>query len=1183
MSIKGVFQRSLSVFQSKWLVTLIGFVALSLLIWFGGPLLAIAGHEPLASPVARLVMLLIFAITWGAINVGHQARHRRHNDEAIKSLLDGDDESGEDVSDEEVATLKTRITQALEILKSARLNKGQSVYQLPWYVLIGPPGTGKTTALVNSGLEFPLKDKLGADALSGIGGTRHCDWWFTNQAVLIDTAGRYTTQDSHAKRDARAWLGFLGLLKKYRPRRPINGAIITVSLADLLTQTKTERNLHARAIKHRVQELQNQFGMRFPVYVILTKADLVAGFSEFFSDFDKEQREQVWGMTFPLDVEDSERGVVGEFNKEFHGLLSSLRQSMNQKLLQEHDTDRRTLIYEFPKQLRMLQAHADDFLKEIFAPNAFEEAPMLRGVYIVSATQEGKPIDRVMTYTSGGLGLGQIPLRHSAGDTKGFFLKRLLEDIIFPEQNVASTNLHHEKQHRWLTRGALAASMLLTLTFSLLWYGSYSWNHSLIDQSDAAVQRYREIVGGELTKDADVVTLGHALSALRELPAGTDGTVINEDGIKGLGLYQGEKIGQPAKSAYTRALQGYLAPFMAKTLEQEMRANEDFLEFLYESLKTYLMLFDESKRDETQIISWFEVYFERKLPGEINKDLRVALIGHIRQLNLLGVDPSFKDEQATANARAVLTQMPLSERAYQRLRTEFLSSHVPDFRLTEVLGTDSLRVFQRRSGKPLNQGVPGLYTYQGFHTLFQLENGRVVKRLMEDSWVYGDELGELGGRAKDRLAAEVSLKYYRDYIHFWDDLLGDVELKPFTDSEQGAYQAKVLAGPEQPLQNIIEAVREQVALTKLPISDEAAAAGEVAASVADVALARQKSRISRYLPNSMPDIEVQLPGAEVEAHFEGVIEITDAELDKLHQSLKSLHRYLDQLSAPGDNDKAAYISQLGGNGQGKLSRAMYQVKRSLPSPFDQWINGLANQTSSLAQQGARTHLNDIWRDKVLAEYRSAIKGRYPVTPSSTKEVTLKDFGGFFGYGGTLDSFFTTYLEPFVDTSKTNWRFEKNIGVSASTLKVFERARRIRDAFFADGSQIPHVEFGLKPAYLDRSISHFMLELDGQTLSYRHGPLRLSNFEWPGRQAERTTRVMFAPPRVGRSITATYDGDWGWFRLLDKAAESRPETVKDKLVQISLQGNKFDVELIPSSVNHPFWNADLERFKCPIQL
>src|SRR5690606_36379027 len=109
-----------------------------------------------------------------------------------------------------------------------------------------------------------------------------------------------------------------------------------VSLADLLNQTRTERNLHARAIKQRVQELQNQLGMTFPVYVMFTKADLIAGFTEFFDILTPEEREQVWGMTFDVAQADSEKGVVAQFNKEFHAIINRLTQRLFSRLQYEH-------------------------------------------------------------------------------------------------------------------------------------------------------------------------------------------------------------------------------------------------------------------------------------------------------------------------------------------------------------------------------------------------------------------------------------------------------------------------------------------------------------------------------------------------------------------------------------------------------------------------------------------------------------------------------------------------------------------------------------------------------------------------------------------------------------------------------------------------------------------------------
>ncbi len=130
----------------------------------------------------------------------------------------------------ELGDLRDKLRQALVKLRKSKPGR-KHLYELPWYVMIGPPGAGKTTAIVNSGLQFPLADDMGKGAIGGVGGTRNCDWWFTENAVLIDTAGRYTTQESDAVHDNGAWLGFLNLLKKHRSRQPINGAIVAISLS----------------------------------------------------------------------------------------------------------------------------------------------------------------------------------------------------------------------------------------------------------------------------------------------------------------------------------------------------------------------------------------------------------------------------------------------------------------------------------------------------------------------------------------------------------------------------------------------------------------------------------------------------------------------------------------------------------------------------------------------------------------------------------------------------------------------------------------------------------------------------------------------------------------------------------------------------------------------------------------
>ena len=184
----------------------------------------------------------------------------------------------------------------------------QYLYQLPWYVIIGAPGAGKTTALVNSGLHFPLADRFGKTALRGVGGTRNCDWWFTNDAVLLDTAGRYTT-GKPARRRCRRMAKLRRAAEKYRTRQPINGVMVTISVADLLSDSAEARAAGASALRKRLIELHEQLSIHFPVYVLVTKTDLLNGFMAYFGSFDKAQRDQIWGFTFLTNARGSRTSI----------------------------------------------------------------------------------------------------------------------------------------------------------------------------------------------------------------------------------------------------------------------------------------------------------------------------------------------------------------------------------------------------------------------------------------------------------------------------------------------------------------------------------------------------------------------------------------------------------------------------------------------------------------------------------------------------------------------------------------------------------------------------------------------------------------------------------------------------------------------------------------------------------
>ena len=374
--------------KNRMVLIVVGLLLLSLLIWFYGDY-----FETLDTGAARIAAIAILVAIFALVEMFKRARANQASSQLAAAVV------GQAKSDQrpsaDVVQLRERFEEALNTLKQQKKRGGPGLYELPWYVIIGAPGSGKTTALKYSGLKFPLEQRTGRGALRGVGGTRNCDWWFTEEAVLLDTAGRYTTQDSDASADSAGWAEFLGLLKKYRTRRPLNGVLLAISAHDLMTQGQAGREAHVAAARRRLNELNKELRIQLPVYVLVTKCDLLAGFSEYFEDMSQEARAQVFGVTFPKEVTLS-GNAAAEFPGEFDGLVTRLNQRVFGRLEDERDTRRRARIFGFPQQMAALREGLSEFIGEVFESTRFDQRVLLRGVYFTSGTQEGTPIDRLL-------------------------------------------------------------------------------------------------------------------------------------------------------------------------------------------------------------------------------------------------------------------------------------------------------------------------------------------------------------------------------------------------------------------------------------------------------------------------------------------------------------------------------------------------------------------------------------------------------------------------------------------------------------------------------------------------------------------------------------------------------------------------------------------------------------------
>ncbi|MGH7190767.1 MAG: type VI secretion system membrane subunit TssM, partial [Acetobacteraceae bacterium] len=611
-------------------------------------------------------------------------------------------------SAEEVAAVKEKLSRALALLRKAEGRRGY-LYEQPWYVIIGPPGAGKTTALLNSGLKFPLAQDMGEGALGGVGGTRLCEWWFTEEAVLIDTAGRYTTQDSDAAVDRAGWDSFLDLLKRTRTRQPLNGVLVAIAVTDI-AGPEPERMAHARAIRKRIKEIMERLGVRVPVYALFTKADLLAGFTEFFDDLDREKRAQVWGTTFPPAPAPAERGVGQRFREAFAGLMARLDGRLYERLQAERSPDRRALIAGFPAQVASLGEPIEGFLETAFGGSRLDPAPFLRGVYFTSGTQEGTPIDRLTATLARAFGVDQrrVPsLKPERG--RSYFLGRLLRDVVFGEAMLGIADPAARRRHALLRGGAFAAMAIIVIIFAALFVSSRAANKAAIANSQTAIAAYDQAAGkAKLSPvaDSDLPAIAPLLDQARALPYGyaAQKTAHGTPSVGGFGLSQSGKLAQAADLVYRHALERILLPRLLYRLETEMRGSLDRPDFLYQATRVYLMLGNQGPLDPALVHAWMALDWESQYPGPALAPVRADLLTHLDALLAEPLPGIPLDGPLVAAARIAFSRVPLAERVYSRIRPSAQAAAVPAWTPAAALGPAGQLLFRRSSGKPLSEG-----------------------------------------------------------------------------------------------------------------------------------------------------------------------------------------------------------------------------------------------------------------------------------------------------------------------------------------------------------------------------------------------------------------------------------------------------------------------------------------------
>ncbi|MDH1619931.1 type VI secretion system membrane subunit TssM [Pseudomonas chengduensis] len=1178
---KSFFAKLGAFFRKTWVWSLLLVLILALLVWFVGPLLAVSDYKFWESATSRLLTISLIFLLWGLAMVFASWRATARK-KAEESDADAQERlRREEQISEEQNELRHRFKDALRTLKRSSLYRGRSEKwrnDLPWYLLLGPQGSGKTSLLDFSGLDFPLNRGESQRLTKDVSGTRYADWYFADHAVLIDTAGRYLTQPD-AQVDGRAWGTLLGLLRQRRAR-PLNGVLVSIPVEQLQGGSEVELETLARQTRQRLHEIHQRLGADVPVYLVLSKADKVLGFDEFFDQLSREESEQVLGASFRKEQSASDVGVV---RQEFEELLRRLNSQVILRMHQERDTQRRGRILDFPHQLGQIGERLCLFIELAFAGNRYQRASKLRGFYLTSAPQLNEQLDPLTAGIGRNLGLADsaLPTFRSG---RARFINHLLSRVIFPEAELAGLDQKEVRRIDWGQRAMYATAFAVLALFGVLWASGFSANHGRLEE-------LREIAQKLTREHGSINAQDDALQTLKALDSSYAATLVfppkgEVSYLERTGLFQGEAVNPPVYSTYRAELENLLLPRVARQLEAQIRANLSDRERLLGSLRAYLMLNLEERRDADFLKEWVAADWSLRYAG--NSPAQHGLNTHFARLLDEPFAPYALNAQLVAQARQVLRSESLANVVYRMLREQ--ARNLPEYRLSQKLGPQGGLI----SGS--DYAIPGFYTQNGYSKTFTAQGGNLVREILRDNWVLGEgetlSAGDLG-----RLMVELEQLYFRDYGNYWGEAIAQLGLEPIGSAGRGAALLNGLTAANSPLLQLLVEVRDNTRFKGLAeAADDAGAAAEAlegakgklgkAAKLASAAAEQAQQALAKNTPDTARKT--------LERRFESLHKLLDdnggagVDLAASLQALDELQRQLASLANAGASDQAAF--EMAKARMGGKRDAINQVRTAaarLPQPIGNWLALLAEDSWTLVLNDAYHFLNQRYQSELYAAYDNSLKQRYPFTAHSESDVAVADFREFFKAQGIAERFFDQYLRPFVSGSADEYRLRRVDGrglpLSREFLLQMSRAQVIRRSFFAENPAEPQVLFKLEPYSLDSSLSRADFRFGKQQLEYRHGPIVATAFRWPAASEEDRTSLVVEELGGRRVGIEKNTGPWSLFRLLDLMDVDYHSGRDVLILKANLGGLHANYLLHSQRSPNPFDIGLLRSFKLPATL
>lgn len=1046
------------------------------------------------------------------------------------------------------------------------LDSRRYLWQLPWYLVTGPAGSGKTTFLREG---FPADVIYTPDASRGADQQVFITPYVGRQAVIFDTDGALADPDDGNLLHRRLREHWLGWLLQKRTRQPLNGLILTLDLPDLLTADKRRHEQLVQTLRGQLQAIRQALHSSLPVYIVLTKLDLLAGFAAWFRALDRNGRDSILGVTFTRHAHEGD-----DWHRELDAFWQSWGQQMNQALtdqmLSQSAPAARSAAFSFSRQMlgagetiaRLLEALLDGEHQDI----------CLRGVYLTSSLQRGQMDDIFTQSAARQYGLDQSSMiAWPLVDTMPYFTRELFPQVLLAEPNLAGENrlwLARSRRRMSLFAGCGAAAGLLLIWG---WHHGYNENYRAGQTVLAQAKSFMAVPPPQGMDDSGYLQLP-LLNPVRDATLAY-GDWGDRSWLADMGLYQGTRVGPYVEQTYLKLLEQRYLPALLNGLVKQMNSAPPESEEKLAALRVIRMLEDKSGRNDAVVKQFMAKRWSEQFHGK--RDVQAQLMSHL-DYALAHTDWHAQRQQGDADAVSLwaaygnpvaaaqkeLSKLPVYQRVYQSLKTRALGVLPADLSLRDRTGPTFEQTFISTDDNKLI--VPQFLTRYGLQSYFVKQREELVKLTAMDSWVLALTHNVTYSEAdRTEIQRQLIEQYISDYTATWRAGMDNLNVRDYENLAALTGALEQIVSGDQPFQRVLTALRDN---TRPPLLSEKLSDKERAQAQAEPDW-QLLNRLGHEFGPENSSLEEQKDKAST--------------LQAVYQQLTELHRYLlaiQNAPVPGKSALKAVQLRLDQNSSDPIF-ATRQMAKTLPAPLNRWVGKLAEQAWHVVMVEAVHYMEVDWRDNVVKTFNDQLADKYPFNARSKEDASLDAFERFFKLGGVLDTFYQQNLQLFVENSQ-GLNGEDSVVIREDVLNQLDTAQKIRDIFFSPQNGLG-AQFAVETVALSGNKRRSVLNLDGQLVDYAQGRNYTAHLVWPNNMREgnesKLTLVGAGGNTSPRSIA--FSGPWAQFRLF---GAGQLTSVQDGTftARFSVDGGTMTYRVHTDTQDNPFAGGLFSQFRLP---